>query len=65
MDNNINRKCTLILPVRKDSAQLRRCLAAVEAGTAVPGIVIMDCTAEKEALDRIRQKFLAVCVLAM
>ena len=65
MDNNINRKCTLILPVRKDSAQLRRCLAAVEAGTAVPGIVIMDCTAEKGALDRIRKKFPAVRVFDM
>ena len=65
MENNINRKCTLILPVRKDSAQLRRCLAAVEAGTAVPGIVIMDCTAEKGALDRIRKRFPAVRVFDM
>lgn len=65
MENNINRKCTLILPVRKDSAQLRRCLAVVEAGTAVPGIVIMDCTAEKGALDMIRKRFPAVRVFDM
>ena len=65
MENNTNRNCTLILPVRKGGAQLRRCLAAVTAGTIVPEIVIMDCTSEKGALDPIQIRFPAVRVFDM
>lgn len=65
MENNTNKNCTLILPVRKGGAQLQRCLKAVEAGTVVPEIVIMDCAAEKGAIDRIRKRFPDVRVFDM
>jgi len=65
MDNHINHNCTLILPVRKGGAQLRKCLKAITAGTVVPEIVIMDCTSEKGALDPIRNRFPSVRVFDM
>ena len=36
-------KVTLIIPVRRDADKLERCLRAVQSGTVVPRIVVMDC----------------------
>lgn len=54
---NENSKVTLILPVRRYSAQVIRCLKSILAGTVVPEILVMDCTAEPGALDQVRKEF--------
>lgn len=53
----MNSKATLIVPVRKDSAGLVRCLRSVYSGTEVPQIIVMDCTADPDALRGAREKF--------
>ena len=50
-------KVTLIIPVRRDADKLERCLRAVQSGTVVPRIVVMDCTADPEKLEKTREKF--------
>lgn len=53
----MNDKVTLIIPVRKDADKLDRCLRAVQSGTLVPQVIVMDCTADPEALRGCREKF--------
>ena len=54
---NENSKVTLILPVRRSSAQVTRCLKSILAGTVVPEIFVMDCTADPGALDQVKTEF--------
>ena len=53
----MNSKVTLIIPVRKETAFLGRCLRAVHAGTEVPQVIVMDCTADPQALRGARERF--------
>lgn len=55
----------MIIPVRRYSPDLQRCLQAVISGTAVPEIVIMDCTGEPDALQEIRSGFPGVRIFDM
>ena len=57
MNDTKNSKVTLILPVRKAGRQVIRCLRSVCAGTMVPEIFVMDCTAVPGALDPLRSQF--------
>lgn len=50
-------KVTLIIPVRRAGESLKRCLSSVMAGTVVPQIFLMDCTADADALRGIRSSF--------
>ena len=50
-------KVTLILPVRRAGRQVERCLRSICAGTAVPEIFVMDCTASPGALERVKREF--------
>ena len=54
---NDNSKVTLILPVRRCSSQVLRCLKTILSGTVVPEIFVMDCTAAPGALDRVKKEF--------
>lgn len=53
----MNSKVTLIIPVRREADMLIRCLKTVQAGTMVPEIIVMDCTADVKALDKARKLF--------
>jgi len=53
----MNDKVTLIIPARRDADKLIRCIRAVKAGTMVPQIIVMDCTADPEALTGAREMF--------
>lgn len=48
---------TMIIPVRRSADNLRRCLSSVMAGTMVPQVIVMDCTAEEGALKGIKSAF--------
>ena len=53
----MNSKVTLIIPVRREADKLIRCIRAVQSGTLVPQIIVMDCTADPKALRRAREIF--------
>ena len=57
MKDRSNSKVTLILPVRRAGRQVERCLRSICAGTVVPEILVMDCTAEPGALERVKREF--------
>lgn len=57
MNVTLSSKVTLILPVRRAGAQVAGCLRSICAGTVIPEIIVMDCTAVPGALDRIRDEF--------
>lgn len=57
MNDTKNSKVTLILPVRRAGRQVMRCLRSVCAGTMVPEILVMDCTAVPGALDQMERQF--------
>ena len=52
MNDTISSKVTLILPVRRAGSQVIRCLRSIHAGTVVPEIFLMDCTAAPGALEQ-------------
>ena len=53
----MNSKVTLIIPVRREADKLIRCIRSVQSGTVVPQIIVMDCTADPEALREARERF--------
>ena len=53
----MNSKVTLLIPVRRDADKLARCIRSVKSGTVVPRIVVMDCTADPQALRGVREAF--------
>ena len=53
MNDTADSKVTLILPVRRAEGSLKRCLRSVMRGTAVPQIMIMDCTGGEESSEGI------------
>ena len=53
----MNSRVTLIIPVRREADKLIRCIRSVQAGTMVPRIIVMDCTAGPAALRRARETF--------
>ena len=57
MNDTISSKVTLILPVRRAGSQVIRCLRSIHAGTVVPEIFLMDCTAAPGALEQVRREF--------
>ena len=64
MKDRSNSKVTLILPVRRAGRQVERCLRSICAGTVVPEILVMDCTAEPGALERVKREFPGVRIVA-
>ena len=57
MKDRRNSKVTLILPIRRAGRQVERCLRSIFAGTVVPEVFVMDCSAEPGALDRVKKEF--------
>ena len=57
MNDTISSKVTLILPVRRTGEYVNRCIRSILAGTVVPEILLMDCTAVPGASDQVRKEF--------
>lgn len=57
MNNTASSKVTLILPVRRPGKELERCLASLLSGTEVPQIIVMDCTADEDALKEAGDRY--------
>ncbi len=56
-------KVTLLIPVRKGGRHLIKCISSVLAGTAVPQIIVLDCTAAEGAMEEVRSRFPAVRII--
>ena len=57
MNDRIDRKVTLLLPVRNAGKETARCLRSVYAGTAVPKVIVLLLSGRKEDGETIRKHF--------
>ena len=53
----MNDKVTLIIPARRDPDKLIRCIRSVQSGSVLPQVIVMDCTADPNALTAARERF--------